>query len=522
MDFPENQKTGTLAEIKVEELFLSWGWNIGHDRIDAGYDLCVTPPRAQFKGACFRVQVKGTAKAKGNGLLVAPVSKDRLRQYAEDVVPVFLVRANVDGLFWIHAQAWTSSNPGRLIGSGSSGVRFAPAHVLEQTSFEAYLRLILHPNDGVAGNMDEEVELLNALDPKLGVRIRKTERGKEFHLYSREGEVDTKLFFSPSQSAENLSSLRDAIEFGLPREIDVDDFRMAGSPLFEQMGIDKGIKGKLAIVATSEDTVTVRIYPGHTLSVTAQELTLKARMFRGTGGVAITNEDLDGPFNWSMRVARDVAEGPKVNFGLRETVLTSHELRNVDSIRPLSRWSDQVMTLRSLLVELEVQDQRLRFSATGDVLAEMAPFVQLARIIGRLHLVAKALDSPMRLPADFEFSASDVEDIDLAYHLLRGERPRVNVGPVEFEPTNDLPRVGELYWTTTLSLSLFDQPLGDIPVCIECSDFQIEAIPGSSKFRISKGETGVAWISYFEHEDGQRLFSKALQSGGNRLGLGNE
>lgn len=33
MNFPEHQKTGTLAEMSVEAFFISWGWNVGHDRI---------------------------------------------------------------------------------------------------------------------------------------------------------------------------------------------------------------------------------------------------------------------------------------------------------------------------------------------------------------------------------------------------------------------------------------------------------------------------------------------------------
>ena len=84
MNFPENQKTGVLAEIDVERLFTSWSWNVGKDRIDVGYDLFVMPDHAQYQGARFLVQVKGTAQKKKKGIIVAPVSKDRLRQYAED------------------------------------------------------------------------------------------------------------------------------------------------------------------------------------------------------------------------------------------------------------------------------------------------------------------------------------------------------------------------------------------------------------------------------------------------------
>ncbi|TQM12276.1 hypothetical protein FB548_2208 [Pseudoxanthomonas sp. 3HH-4] len=42
MNLPKSQKTGRLAEWAVDGVFTSWGWNVGEDHIDIGYDLCVT------------------------------------------------------------------------------------------------------------------------------------------------------------------------------------------------------------------------------------------------------------------------------------------------------------------------------------------------------------------------------------------------------------------------------------------------------------------------------------------------
>lgn len=91
-NFPENQKTGDLAEQDVQRLFTSWGWNTGKDRIDAGYDLFVCPDEAKYNGARFLIQTKGSAKAKAKVSITAPVSKGRLRQYAGNILPVFIVR----------------------------------------------------------------------------------------------------------------------------------------------------------------------------------------------------------------------------------------------------------------------------------------------------------------------------------------------------------------------------------------------------------------------------------------------
>lgn len=92
MNYPITQQTGALAEHDVTRLFLTWGWTVGQDRIDVGYDLTVEPPQDRFKGHRFLVQVKGTASRKG-GKVVAPVAKKRLRQYAINPLPVFLIRA---------------------------------------------------------------------------------------------------------------------------------------------------------------------------------------------------------------------------------------------------------------------------------------------------------------------------------------------------------------------------------------------------------------------------------------------
>ena len=42
-ELPKSQKTGRQAELVVEQAFVDWNWNVGHDQIDIGYDLCITP-----------------------------------------------------------------------------------------------------------------------------------------------------------------------------------------------------------------------------------------------------------------------------------------------------------------------------------------------------------------------------------------------------------------------------------------------------------------------------------------------
>lgn len=88
---------------------MSWDWNVGQDRIDIGYDLCITPDQNIYRGIRFLVQVKGTAVSSKRPK--ALVASSRLRQYAASILPVFILRVASDKtIYWVHAQAWAATN----------------------------------------------------------------------------------------------------------------------------------------------------------------------------------------------------------------------------------------------------------------------------------------------------------------------------------------------------------------------------------------------------------------------------
>lgn len=509
MNFPENQQTGALAEIDVERLFTSWNWNVGKDRIDVGYDLFVMPDHNQYQGARFLVQVKGTAKKKKKDVIVAPVSKDRLRQYAADLLPVFIVRATSDGnLYWLHAQSWTNSNRERLKGSGNSGVRFSPAQKLsDRQAFETYLQEVLRPAKAetvVLPDLAKESRFLNSLDPCLGVHISVQDKAKRHEIFARSKEVESKIAFVPQRSPENLENLREVIEFGLPRSVEVESFKLTGSPLLDELSKKIPKKGTLAISPASKDAGVVRLYPGDRYSITAQEFSLDAELFRGMKGAAVSNETKDSAFDLNIRIVQHELSGQiTVNIGFRVPSIAGRPIQNIDALRPLANWAEQVMLQRAIFFELAFMGVRAPWVAPEDAIKELYPFLRLARTLSRLHLVAKALDSAFTLTEDFEFSTEDIGDIDLAFALLKGERRAVNVGPIELVPVLPLADVlGENYYcTTTLSMTIFGHLLGEIPVGIELSGFLTERLPDGKKFRLSMGETGQAWISYAEHDD---------------------
>ncbi|WP_285446528.1 DUF4365 domain-containing protein [Xanthomonas sp. fls2-241-TYG-148] len=153
-NFPENTQIGVIAEDEVALLFTRWGWTVGRDRVDVGYDLYVEPSQDRYAGGRFLVQVKGAATTNKRKSLVAPVAKFRLAQYGRNPIPVLIVRANQAGkLYWIHAQDWVAKNLGRLSGSGYAGVKLDLSNDLtNQARLERFLDVALAQSGELAGS----------------------------------------------------------------------------------------------------------------------------------------------------------------------------------------------------------------------------------------------------------------------------------------------------------------------------------------------------------------------------------
>lgn len=509
-------------------LFTEWGWNAGKDQIDSGYDLCVGPDHAKYKGARFMVQVKGTATAKVKASLTAPVAKQRLRQYAESVVPVFIVRVASDGgIYWIHAQWWASQNPSRLNGSGRAGIRIDKVNNLrDRERFETYLEtaFVMSPTSGKpVSALEHEVNTLNSLDPRLGVRIRQTGIGKEHEFYGKNEPFEGKFTFSPVQTEENISKLRDAIQYGLPREVNVNSFQMTGSPVFDRVSGGFG-KGTLTIGPVSNETGRACIYPGSKYSITASPLGIDFRIYRGQAGVALSNEEIDSPFNLILKLGlKDVKGKANVDLGLRIKKISSSPIREFDELRPLVDWVEQVIVRKAVFIELKLPQVRERPTmSTGDKsIDSLLPVLRWMNIISRLHLVAKALNSDFSLREPDGLSKEDLSDIDLSYALLKGDRRQVFPNEI----TIDNPVVAaeqvtghRLYCATTLEIEIQGQMVGQIPVAIDLIGFKAETVPSTKSLRISPTEHSEAWI-FFDSESQIRdgLMRRKLAVGKSKL-----
>ncbi len=100
----------------------------------------------------------------------------------------------------------------------------------------------------------------------------------------------------------------------------------------------------------------------------------------------------------------------------------------------------------------------------------------------------------------------ELQDINLAFELLKGERKSVNLGPMEVDPKKRriksmIGKPMEFFCTTNWELALGGRRLGTIPVLIHLPRFQANEIPGSRKLSITKGVDGEAWMTYSEHHD---------------------
>lgn len=512
MNFANNQKIGALGELDAERVFLSWGWNVGRDRIDQGYDLFVAPTLKKFNGARFLVQVKGTANRKKNWV-VAQIEKSRLREYAINPIPVIIVRAAPDcTLYWIHAQAWAESNSHRLTGSGKAGVRFEPERTLsDREVFESYL---LEQMGKVAEGLPssalvrQEVQFLNSVDHRLGVRINERNGKKVHEIYAKEDGFVGKFSFRVINKPGNLESLEEAIEYGLPRSIDVADLTVEGSPLFDYMGASSPLTGSLSIIPLAGEAGVIRLQPGERYSLVEPQLFFKAKLYRGIKGLAINNEEESGVFKVGVKSGGNVSV--EINFSVRVGHVCGRPIGDIDELREIYSWVQRVKLKNSIFAEFDFRNigSPLRGS-TGSV-AGLKPLLDWLDIVSRVHLVAKALDSDFVMSEDAEFTFEDVSSINRAYALLKGEKIPVSVSIAEIEPSGDVTLVGDrdirFLLRTDFNVMLCGMSLGVIPIGVGLAGYLIECIPGSKDLRLVAGDCAKAFVGFWEDSENMLSF----------------
>lgn len=503
-NYPSNQQTGAVTEDQVGILLMNWGWTIGRDRIDAGYDLCIEPETARFGGARFLVQVKGTVRKMPRAGLVAPVARARLRQYVRNPHPVFLIRATSNGqFFWVHVQEWAKSNASHLTGKGSTRIKMNPAQELAQRGdFEAYLDKVLAPSHNRLGALaslaEDRATYLNTLDPRFLVRVGLHNGAEQHEVFARESGVETSLSFQAKPLPANIDNLKDALEFGVPRRVQVDSFHMSGSPLFEALRMDQPHTGNLTIQSKAHPGL-IRVYPGHESSLTSQEIVVEADRFSGHKGIAVSNETRDSLFRVDIRLkAENERLTGKSTIGLNEGKLAAVPAQLWTELASAGEWAEQVAEQKKMLFELAFDGRRIPLPAT-DADDQLLAWLHYVRLLSRIHLIARYLNLNFVLPADHEITHKESQNINFAYALLRGQR--LNGGSVtmkmdleSFKPPSARPH--GLWATMSIALSLSGQEFGAIPVGIDMPGYVIEPLCGSAGHHVFHPEGGDAWFTY--------------------------
>lgn len=522
MNFPSTQKTGRRAELAVEDHFFSWDWNVGYDQIDIGYDLFITPSHDLYRGVRFLVQVKGTSK-KGSSALSVAIDKARLRQYARDILPVFLIRVSSDGvLYWLHVQAWANGNAASLSGSGKSRVIFDPARTLsDRVAFEGYLDEVIRPlmsrADILASRTDESAFRLNNVDRDIESSVDTDQAPLETR--DKAGapqalpELKMNFSFRPVRGAENLEKALDAYHYGFPRSFDVEDFNLI--PADEIAHLIKPlnfINGHVTVGANAVDEGVVYLCSGTEYSVLAQEQGIAVNVFRGAKGVGLTNEMHPGPLDLAIKMDMDGSSGvARFSLGMRLSAVKDQPLQSFTELAPLAAWAEQIAAEDAMSVSALLRGSRSELLPPMHSVEKLIPVFQRIRSLSRLHMIARTLKSEFHIADGDDFTKSDFEDIDLAFDLLRGERKIVNLGPMVISLGEDVEvPTGQLVCTTCWELVISGKTVGDIPIEIDLRGYVVEPIPEQGKVRISRGEHGRAEI---RHIKGANTDARVVRSG---------
>lgn len=508
MNFPENQRTGTVAEKAVSLLFSSWSWTVGKDDPDVGYDLFVEPDQEKFKGQRFLIQVKGTSN-QTSGNVVARVKRHRLRQYAKNPHPVFLIRALPDGTFyWLHVQPWARQNEVKLDGDGEARVKLPSDQTLtDKEAFVAYLSEIMRPASerrfALTDLIDERQRYLSSLDNRFGAHVSVRNGVECYGIFAKSEPATFRFEIKPADDPRNKESLKDAVVYGLPGSLNVDVFRLTGSDLFSAIGIDQPHRGTLTLGTYPTGEVTVCFYPGPLRSMDGAEFSLPALLFLGDRGFSISNKDKESLFDFTLKGEfTDEGTSVNINLGFRDGAISKAPIQSHSALALFGQWAEQALENDAAELELCFKAGRVPIPFHGGSLGDVSPLLYFGYLLGRLHKIARMLNSPLVLPDDHTLTEEEISDINLAYRLLKGERVSVNVGQVDFDapepPPDPLPDV-VFFIQTCLSLDIAGQHLGLIPVVIDLDKSTIEPHPEPGKYRLLRNPGSNAYIYRDEH-----------------------
>jgi len=515
-----SQQTGIVAEQEVILHFSRWGWTVGRDFLDTGIDLIVEAEKSRYLGARFLVQVKGTIQKNRRASLIAPVDKTRLAEYVRNPHPVFLIRVASNGsIYWLHVQEWAKANYSRISGSGTARIPMdTKCNLSDRQTFEEYLDKVMTPSAHKLGALaklaEERMNFLNNIDPHFRVQVN-VKNGKEEHeIFAVSPDASANVQFHAKNTPDNVANLNDSIDFGLPRAVEVSQFQLGGSPLFDALGATAAHTGTLTIRGKPRKGF-IRIYPGLKFSFSIQSLEIEAELFSGHKGLAVSSESLHGLFGVDARI--ELRGQGKTTLSIRKDLLTSVPIRDLNELARAGDWAEKVSEEKAMFTELFFDGRRAQFPTTSLSMEEgIGSWLFEVRLLSRLHLIAKYLNSDFIISEECSISEQEAGEIEFIYHLLRGERLAGGSASMVVDPPTPNSFAActkDILATTSLILTVGGLELGAIPIAIEMPGYTFEPIPETTKFRVYHPDGGDSWVTY--DPDGSRDVSMRLSTQNN-------
>lgn len=507
MNFPDKQRTGAVAELKVAQIFTSWSWTVGRDQIDTGYDMFVAPDVSRFRGHRFLVQVKATRQSKRRKQ-VAKVKRSRLRDYARAPYPVILIWVAADEtVHWMHMQPWIEQNMGRLEGDGEAGIPLPKDQTLgDKDSFTEYLMTIMAPPEESAEALPKLAELrskkLSEIDPRLKVRVGLKDGRESYEVFSTGQPIELGFQLKVKPDKEDIDGLMRAIRYGLPTTVEVDSMVLTGSQLFAAIGADGDFRGKVSIRPSDVVEGTVNFYAGNRYSIVAASCSLPARIYKGHSGFAVSNEGFDGFLAFEL-LADIEASGKtfvKGTFTTKAQNIAGAPIQNLNVLGVLGDWAGEVRQKNAMYIDLAFGHGRVGLVQQDLQIAKLDSIFYSLFLLGRLHKVAKAMNSDFTMQLGLVFSEDDVSDIHFVYRLLKGERVEGRVGTINFagKAADSIGDRGTFYAETAYEVSIAGQPLGVLPIAFDLNNYVVERESDGTGFRLAPGPESSAVFYYKE------------------------
>lgn len=421
MNLPQSKRTGTAAELAAMALFTDWGWAIGEDRDDVGYDLYVQPDIGRYKGQRFLAQVKGTRQEE-KGRISAPVSKKRLREYLGNPHPVFIIRSTSErSLHWIHAQPWIEEHKDRLVGRGDLKVPLPKGQRLDdQEAFSRYLDEVMAPPEKLSNSLlalaVKRGLHLSSIDPRLQVDVGVQDGRTIYEITATQDGVSFPMHLTAS-NAGGAESLDKALRFGLPASINLAEMRVTGSPLFKELNLEQSSSVTIDLTPNSHQAV-VTVKAGGANSLQSPSAQFPVNCFRGTGGWMMRTKEGVG-VKLELEVSINPQRSALLKMGLDPDVFARQPLAQITHLAEFAAWADATLSSGKFLMASSEWEGQVAWEIPNDA-THISSILRSISAVYKLQQMAVYFNSKIIIDPSSDMQMSDVRLVEFFHSVLDG------------------------------------------------------------------------------------------------------